>query len=179
MILHVIPMVEKKADDIYKDSRLQGDQPACLLANFSKGELEREVEEAKKALKDPFLLSSIMLRTVRERESTNMILKQIMEKLESLERKIGEFESSSTAKTQVPPIDILPQTDEEIIAFISEKNAACARDVQKKFHYKGKNAACARLSRLSDMGYLLKKQVGRQVFYTINKAHFGGKGSWQ
>ncbi|OIO21920.1 hypothetical protein AUJ17_00120 [Candidatus Micrarchaeota archaeon CG1_02_47_40] len=165
-------MEEKKGNETYK--ALQGDQPQYLFADINKQEIERELEEVKRTVKDPFLLSSLMLRTVREKESTNLILKNIMEKIEGLEKKIGQAKAVFPPSSPTPNT-LLPQTDEEILSFIEEKGAACAADIQKKFNYKGKNAACARLSRLSELGHLVKKQVGKQVFYHL-KAHFGGSG---
>jgi len=42
--------------------------------------------------------------------------------------------------------------------------------VRKKFGYKGKNAASARLSRMYDLGLLDKKQVGRAVLYCTKQS---------
>ena len=60
--------------------------------------------------------------------------------------------------------------DEEIVRFVKEKLHVFAEEVRKKFGYKGKNAASARLSRMFDMGLLDKKQVGSAVLYCAKKS---------
>jgi len=57
--------------------------------------------------------------------------------------------------------------DEEILKFVRERRHVSAEEVRKKFGYKGKNAASARLSRMYDLGLLGKKQVGRAVLYCV------------
>ncbi len=163
--------------EVYKHYATQGDQPEFLAAPVSKEELEREVEEAKKAVNDPFLLSSLMLRTIHEREATNMLLKTLIEKMDRVEQKLGR-EKEFPASVEQPLL--LSKQDEDIVDVIIEKGAACAHDIQQKLNYKGKNAACARLTKLADMGVLVKKQVGRSVYYQLSengKSHANSGGS--
>ncbi len=138
-----------------------------------------EFDDYKKEFKDPVFLATLMQRLSQERTSSNLLLKQINEKLDrlldleariaSLEQKIENSRSQApatrTQKTAEPSEAMLPEVDEQIVSFIKEKGAACAADVKAKFGYKGSNAACARLNRLFDQGLLRKKQVGRKVFY--------------
>jgi len=60
---------------------------------------------------------------------------------------------------------LLPEIDEQIMGFVKEAGKATADEVRTRFRYKGKNAACARLNRLCDMGLLQKKQAGRKVYF--------------
>ncbi|MFH0836225.1 MAG: BlaI/MecI/CopY family transcriptional regulator, partial [Candidatus Micrarchaeota archaeon] len=60
---------------------------------------------------------------------------------------------------------LLSELDEEIMTFISKQGHVTAGQVQKKFKYKGTNAASARLNALFRQGLLEKKQVGRKVIF--------------
>ena len=64
---------------------------------------------------------------------------------------------------------LLPSVDEEMLRFVKEKRHASAEEVRRKFGYKGKNAASARLNRMFEMGLLEKRQVGRAVLYSAKK----------
>ena len=61
--------------------------------------------------------------------------------------------------------DILPEIHEQIVGFIKQAGKSTAEEVRARFNYKGKNAASARLNRLCGMGVLLKKQVGRKMYF--------------
>jgi uncharacterized membrane protein len=128
-------------------------------------ELEREIAK----LRDPTVHASIMYSLMRERESTNMILKNILAKLDALDEKLSALKQTQAAPTNVPPvqksIDMLPDVDRMIISYIKEQGAATAEDIQKMLRYRGKNAACARLSRLADLGFLIRQRAGRITRY--------------
>ena len=106
-----------------------------------------------------------------ERESTNRLLKTLIEKLDAkfseVDSRLARIEKQSAAPMAAAGQEevLLPSVDEEILKFVREKRHASAEEVRKKFGYKGKNAASARLSRMYDLGLLDKKQVGRAVLY--------------
>ncbi|MEM2963372.1 MAG: winged helix-turn-helix domain-containing protein [Candidatus Anstonellales archaeon] len=168
--------MEKKEKDIYNTFHSQGDRSLSSGGEIEHERLEREVEEAKNIARDPFLLSSLMLRILREKEEMKTLLREILEKLEDIEKKLSYEEEGEL----VEPL-LLSKQDEEIVDLIIEKGAVCALDIQKRLNYKGKNAACARLSRLADAGILVKRQVGKTVYYQLSQAaksrtNFGGSG---
>jgi len=127
--------------------------------------LERDIDK----LKDPIVLASIMHTAATERENTNRLLKTLIEKLD---QKFSEVESRLSALESGAPSApfeeevLLPSVDEEMLKFVKEKRHASAEEVRRKFGYKGKNAASARLNRLFEMGLLEKRQVGRAVLYS-------------
>ncbi|MEW6328894.1 MAG: hypothetical protein AB1468_02130 [Candidatus Micrarchaeota archaeon] len=125
-------------------------------------ELEREI----KKLKDPTVHAGIMYSVVRERETTNALLREInakLEKLHSLEERVRKLEESVV---RAPKKEImLAEVDEEILKFVRGRGRACAEDVQRAFNYRGRNAASARLNKLFENGVLEKRQAGRKVYY--------------
>ena len=89
-------------------------------------------------------------------------LKRALKAVREMSAKLEAMETGKTTKTDET---ILPEIDSEILSFISEHGKVTAEDVRKKFKYKGKNAASARLNRLCSMGLLKKKQAGKKVFF--------------
>jgi len=125
-------------------------------------EIEKEIEK----LRDPTVHASIMYAVLRERESTNLILKNLLQRIEKLEEKIIELESKRLRKVE------LSDTDKAILSYIKmkENREVTAKEIQKIFNYRKRNAACARLSRLSDLGYLERKKVSKEVYYVLSEA---------
>lgn len=119
-----------------------------------KNEIKSDLEENMGKFRDPVVMGELVYKLLEERENTNRILKNILAKLEALE--------TGRAKHEEP---ILPEIDSEILGFVTEKGKVTAEDVRKKFKYRGKNAASARLNRLCNMGLLRKKQAGKKVFF--------------
>ena len=119
-----------------------------------KNEIKSDLEENEGKFNDPVVLGELVYKLLEERENTNRILKNILAKLEALE--------TGKVRTEEP---MLPEIDEGIMAFIIEEGKVTAGDVQKKFKYRGKNAASARLNRLCSIGLLKKKQVGKKVYF--------------
>ena len=78
------------------------------------------------------------------------------------------MESGARAPSQEEEV-LLPSVDEDILRFVKEKRYASAEEVRKKFGYRGKNAASARLNRMFGMGLLQKRQVGRAVLYSAKQ----------
>ncbi len=125
---------------------------------FLKAEIEKDLQENMEKFKDPLVLAEIAYRLLEERESTNRILKNILARIEQLEKR---------EPTETRPMEeiILPEIDNGIVNFVEKKKKATAEQVQKKFGYKGRNAASSRLNKLCSMQILKKKQVGRKVYF--------------
>jgi hypothetical protein len=126
------------------------------FANEIKNDLEHNMEK----FRDPIVLGELVYRLLEERENTNRLLKNLLQKLEAIEAKMGEAPAATKKQgTLLPPID------EQIMAFVKEAGKATSEEVRVKFGYKGKNAASARLNRLCKMNLLAKRQVGKKVFF--------------
>ncbi len=110
---------------------------------------------------DPVVLGELTYRLLEERENTNRILKTLLGRIEALESALGK------AKEKKAEAPLLPKVDAGIVEFIKE-GPKTAEDVRKKFGYKGKNAACARLNRLHDLGVVVKRHVGKEVYFTLS-----------
>jgi len=117
-------------------------------------ELRSDIEQNLEKFRDPVVLGEMVYKLLEERENTNRILKNVLARLDELE-----------GKTPAGDETMLPEVDEQILAFVKELGKATAENVREKFDYKGKNAASARLNRLCDIGLLKKKQVGKKVFF--------------
>ena len=134
--------------------------------------VSQEFNELKAKFNDPLVIGTLLHRLSEERQSTNLLLREInakLDKIDQLERKIAQLENRS-ATVQNGTIQnqqslLLPEVDQEIITFVKRKGAVCAEDVQGKFKYKGKNAASSRLNRLCALGVVKKTQVGKKVFF--------------
>ena len=110
---------------------------------------------------DPVVLGELTYRLLEERENTNRLLKTLLGRIEALEGALGK------AKEKKAEAPLLPKVDAGIVEFIKE-GPKTAEDVRKKFGYKGKNAACARLNRLHDLGVVVKRHVGKEVYFTLS-----------
>ena len=124
-----------------------------------RNEVRSDIEENIEKFSDPIILGEMLYKLLEERENTNRILKNILTKLESLETK-----NIDAPKEYLPQV-LLPEIDEQILSYVKEIGKATAEDVRGKFHYKGTNAASARLNRLFEQGLVNKKQVGKKVFF--------------
>jgi len=149
-----------------------GKQAIEELRNEVLSPLENDIAK----LRDPVVLAALMHTAATERENTNRLLKTLIERLDTkfseMESRLNALEGAQMAAQQTTAAPrgeevLLPSVDEEILRFVREKRHASAEEVRKKFGYKGKNAASARLSRMYDMGLLEKKQVGRAVLYCV------------
>jgi len=162
----------QSAKDDYK-AMPAGLEDSLKAVSEARDEIKREAKSIMEKLDDPVVIGALMHRTVVEKENTNRILKNISEmfekltsKISMLEERIAKLEAGTPAP--VPSQErVLGQVDDEIFAFVKERGRACAAEVQKRFKYRGANAASARLSRLYELGLLEKQQAGRKVFYQI------------
>lgn len=152
-------MVERREKDIYK-AMPHGEEEIMELKN----EIVNEANENVEKFKDPVVLAQLFYRTFKERERSNKILANILQRLDRLEERMGEKAVERREGMEL----LLPSVDGKIIAFIRRKGHACAEDVKRAFSYKGRNAACARLNRLYGMGLLIKEQVGKRVYFRIS-----------
>lgn len=121
-------------------------------------EIRSDLEQYMERFKDPIVLGEMTYRLLEERENTNRLLKNILQKLEQIEARMG----TNTPKTEIPA---LSEIDEQIFAFVKESEKVTAEQVRVKFNYRGKNAASARLNRLCEMSLLKKQQVGKKVYF--------------
>ncbi len=129
--------------------------PRSLPFLPSPEELERleRTAEAWKG-KEGLLLAFLLQRLAEERESTNALLRQILQRLERLEGKLSRREE-----------EVVSEQDEAILAFIRERGGADAEEVRQFMGYRGRNAASARLNRLVERGLLKKKRAGKRVVF--------------
>ena len=148
-----------------------GKQAIEELRNEVLSPLENDIQK----LRDPVVLAALMHTAATERENTNRLLKTLIEKLDAkfseVDVRLARIEKQSAAPMAAGQEEVLlPSVDEDILKFVREKRHASAEEVRKRFGYKGKNAASARLSRMYDLGLLEKKQVGRAVLYCAKQS---------
>jgi len=137
-----------------------------------KKEIEEELERLKKEISRlnnsdnayPDDAQELIKYMVAERERTNKILASITEKIKELSERLDELDEEP-AKLEKPKEVPLSDTDAKIIEFVQTKGMACADEVKEFMHYKGRNAACARLNRLHMLGLLDRYQLGHKVYY--------------
>ena len=128
--------------------------------------VERHSEIIEK-LNDPVFLGMMVAQLTEERENTNRLIKNLLNRIEKLERMLKD-NNYSTSENIDTGEEWLPEIDQNIISFVKQANKVTAKDVKNKFKYKGTNAASARLNRLCNRGFLIKKQVGRKVYFMYN-----------
>jgi hypothetical protein len=125
-------------------------------------ELRSDLEQNMQKFRDPVILGELVYQLTMERENTNRLLKNILQKLEAIETRLA---SPGTQVELANVEEFLPEIDGQIIDFIRGKGKSTSEEVRAKFNYKGKNAASARLNRLCDMGILQKRQAGRKMYF--------------
>lgn len=116
-----------------------------------------------KNAKDPVFLANLMFSLKDERERSNNMIATVIRKIEALEMKVEALEQKLKEKENSK--NLLGEVDSDLLKYVRKKRRVCAVEVQKRFNYKGRNAASSRLHKLYSMGYLDKKQVGRRVYY--------------
>lgn len=128
-------------------------------------------EQMKEQLKDPVILGTLIYKLLEERENTNRVLKNLLQKIESLEQKLGARQDLLESEEKKPELDLemLPEQDRKIIELIKTRVKVCAVEVKEAMGYKGENAASSRLNRLFNLGLLKKAQVGKKVYYMLAK----------
>ena len=121
------------------------------------------------------VLAALMHTAATERENANRLLKTLIERLDTKFSEVEERLNVLEQKFEKPsaPHDeeiLLPEVDKEILSFVREKRHASAEEVRRRFNYRGKNAASARLNRMYEMGLLEKRQVGRVVLFSAKQS---------
>jgi len=134
-------------------------------ANEEVAVLEREISK----LRDPTVHAALMYTSVREKENTNRLLKNIYARLDQLEDRLKQMEQKFSSVGPVPsksvPALLLSSIDQKIINYIKENGPTSAESIQKEFSYKGRNAASARLNRLASFGNLTKQRAGKVIYF--------------
>ncbi|MCX8195383.1 MAG: hypothetical protein N3G22_04745 [Candidatus Micrarchaeota archaeon] len=158
-----------KGDEKYKGiADGSGKQEIEALKNEVIAPLENDIAK----LRDPVVLAALMYTAATEKENTNRLLKTLIERLDAkfaeIERRVAALEKGGLAASGEEEV-LLPEVDKEILDFVKERKFASAEEVRRKFGYRGKNAASARLNRLFELGLLEKKQVGRVVMFSTRK----------
>ncbi|MCX6769714.1 MAG: helix-turn-helix domain-containing protein [Candidatus Micrarchaeota archaeon] len=170
----------KKAEQYKPIGDAPGENETEKSGAQSIAELKHEVltplQQDMEKLRDPFVLAAIMNTAANERETTNRLLKTIIERLDTkfseLENRIALLESAPSQPANGAPTSgevFLPEVDENILGFVNRRGHATAEEVRAKFGYRGKNAASARLNRMYERGLITKKQVGRTVLFCAKK----------
>ena len=114
--------------------------------------------------------SSTLIRfLLEERDRTNRIERALASLAEQV-RKLAEIDDHGQY-SQMPmggQAEVMVSTlDGRILDFIKGKQneMICADDLKEFMNYKGRNAACSRLKKLENMGFLYKFQLGHKVYY--------------
>lgn len=144
-------------------------------------ELAGNLSEAVHQISDPVALATMLFSIAEEKKSTNLIIKDINVKfetlvekfenirkeLEKLNQRIEENKNQQTQQQKAEYETEPSERDKEVLKYISENKRACAEELQKSFNYRGRNAASARLNKLFKEGLLGKVYAGRNVYYTL------------
>jgi predicted HTH transcriptional regulator len=124
-------------------------------------ELTEVTEKYKAVAENPLVFAQIFLGLKSAMDNFNSLLIDLNKRLVEIESQIDSLES------QKPHDSIsFSKKDQEILDYVKTQERVSAEDLQKKFHYKGKHAASARLHKLFTMGALDKTHAGRTVYYT-------------
>ena len=138
-------------------------------------ELTHNLSEAMLEVKDSIAIGTMLYTIAEEKKSSNLIIREIngkfdnlMEKIEKISTQLAELNQLLRKSKKVEKETfMLSERDKEILDFIEERKIVCADDIKKKFNYKGRNAASARLSKLFKDNLLEKEYVGRKVYYRL------------
>ncbi|HEX55030.1 MAG: hypothetical protein DRO90_01420 [Candidatus Altiarchaeales archaeon] len=146
-------------------------------------ELVGDLSETIKEMADPVSIATMLYSIAEERKSNNIIVREInakfdaileklgnmdriVERLERIGEQLSELNEKFQTKTEGAVIE-LSERDREILEFVRERKRVCADDIKRKFKYRGRNAASARLSKLFKDNLLEKVYVGRKVYYKV------------
>jgi hypothetical protein len=134
-------------------------------------------------MSDPVAIATMLYSIAEEKKSSNLVIRDINGKfdnmigklerilinLEELNRKLNSPQTNAQQASATTQSCNLSDRDNEVLDFVSLKKRVCADDLQKRFKYRGRNAASARLSKLFKDNILEKTYVGKKVFY-VTKA---------
>lgn len=157
-----------------------------MSLNKGKKEIEEEISKLKsevKALSQRTVskegtehasedeLSNMMKHMSEERERTNKMLANIMERITKMEHRLSavvEEEPMEQLNNEAREIVPLSKIDTLIVEMAQAKGAVCADDVKALMMYRGRNAASARLNSLRKIGLLKRHQMGHKVYYMLD-----------
>lgn len=146
-------MTENSINDIMKDS-VDKDYEKLIF----------DIKYDKEQFKDPATIGLLLYRLSKERERSNFLFKEIVEKLDDIKKGLSKTPSKVKSKIE---LDILSEVDQEIIAYTQKHGKIDAEQLREHFHYKGKNAASARLNALFQKELLAKARAGKKVLYWV------------
>ena len=127
-------------------------------------ELVGSLAHSTNQIQDPVAIGLMLYSIAEERKSTNLIIKELNAKIDGLVSKMADLDKQpAAAPAQQAPS--MSDRDQEVLGYVKSSGKVSAEQMQKKFHYKGKNAASARLSKLFHEGMLEKEYAGRIVYY--------------
>ncbi|MEW6295136.1 MAG: hypothetical protein AB1467_02455 [Candidatus Diapherotrites archaeon] len=142
-------------------------------------ELTLDIQQVFEHSKNPLLFGALLFKLAEERDKTNKLLEQLNDKYDKI---MFELKTKTLGESvdQTPRIEqklavgankivLLPEQDQKILRLIEEKGPSSAEAVQSMLSYKGKNAACQRLNKLSREGLLRKIQSGKKVLFFVQK----------
>lgn len=143
-------------------------------------ELVGELSDTVYQMSDPVAIATMLYSIAEEKKNGNLVirdingkfdnmlgkLEKILMNLEELNRKldISQANTQQVIQPNTQPAN-LSDRDKEVLEFVSLKKSVCADDLQKRFKYRGRNAASARLSKLFKDNLLEKTYMGKKVFY--------------
>ncbi len=137
-------------------------------------DLTEDLSNAIYEMGDPVAIGTMLYSIAEEKKSNNLIVRNINAKFDNIAETLNKIYEKLSLLTEqgIPhpgehPLTPISERDEEILDFVKSMGKACADDVQKKFGYKGRNAASARLSRLFKDNLLEKVYHGRKVYYIV------------
>jgi len=121
-----------------------------------------DVKYDKEQFKDNATIGLLLYRLAKEREASNKMFQEVVERLE----KIAQLLSNRPESREIT--NIISDIDQKILAHVQRYGKVDAEGIQSIFHYRGKNAASARLNDLYEKGLLKKGRAGKKVFYWVN-----------
>lgn len=126
---------------------------------------EKNTTTKKESYEEPIEVGKKLYDIAETIKSTNLINRDVNAKYDAILEKL-DLIADALIKSSERNLQ-LTTMDEQILDYAKEKGALCAEDVRKKFGYKGKNAASARLNSLHRKGLLKKTLVNKKVYYKI------------
>ena len=124
-----------------------------------------DIAQATTQMQDPVAIGLMLYTLAEEKRKDNLIMRELNAKIDLLVNKINQLEQHQTTAPQPAAAPGMSDRDIEVLNFVKSHGKASAEDLQRKFKYKGKNAASARLSKLFHDGRLEKEYAGRTVYY--------------
>ncbi len=124
-----------------------------------------DVKYDKDQFKDPTVIGLLLYRLVQERKRTLYMFKEILQKLDEMNKRLEKLEGSGAPVQKEK--EVLSEIDKKIVEYIKTRGKVTAEEIKEAFNYKGTNAACARLNSLYVRGILEKARGGKKVYYWV------------